>query len=390
MNKFLRSIVTVAGLFLLAQPAFAGRETWEILGQIVPENATSMNVTVTGSLDTSTAAVNLDKVGGANVTLGQKPSATSIPTVIASDQPAIPISAASLPLPSGAATSADQTTGNASLSSIDGKVPAQGQAAMAASLPVALASDQTDLPANLTSVGGAPLGFGQAPMTDSLPVVLASDQTPIETSANITSVAGSPFSKGQKPSSDSLPVVLASDQSSVQTTANLSSIAGSPFSKGQKPATDSLPVVIASDQSSINTSANLVSVGGLPLNFGQSPATNSLPVVLASDQSSRSRADTYSATGDGFTVDASIVNPKSFAVQVKGTGASATTWDVRLECSLNGVEFTTVISHTNADLDGTTKASGSTLFPCRHFRSRTAGIVLGGASDIVVTILGVQ
>lgn len=37
---------------------------------------------------------------------------------------AVPISAASLPLPSGAATSANQTTANSSLSSIDGKTPA--------------------------------------------------------------------------------------------------------------------------------------------------------------------------------------------------------------------------------------------------------------------------
>jgi hypothetical protein len=37
---------------------------------------------------------------------------------------AVPVSAASLPLPSGASTSALQTTGNTSLSSIDGKVPA--------------------------------------------------------------------------------------------------------------------------------------------------------------------------------------------------------------------------------------------------------------------------
>lgn len=36
-----------------------------------------------------------------------------------------PVSAASLPLPSGAATSALQTTGNSALSSIDGKLPSQ-------------------------------------------------------------------------------------------------------------------------------------------------------------------------------------------------------------------------------------------------------------------------
>lgn len=49
-----------------------------------------------------------------------------------------PISAASLPLPTGASTAANQSTANASLSSIDGKLPAQGQALSAASIPVVL------------------------------------------------------------------------------------------------------------------------------------------------------------------------------------------------------------------------------------------------------------
>lgn len=53
-----------------------------------------------------------------------------------------PISASALPLPSGAATSANQTTGNASLSSIDTKTPALGQALAAASVPVVLTAAQ--------------------------------------------------------------------------------------------------------------------------------------------------------------------------------------------------------------------------------------------------------
>ena len=49
-------------------------------------------------------------------------------------------------LAAGAATSALQTACNTSLASIDGKVPAKGQAAMAASTPVAIASDQSPVP----------------------------------------------------------------------------------------------------------------------------------------------------------------------------------------------------------------------------------------------------
>lgn len=45
-------------------------------------------------------------------------------------------------LPSGASTAANQSTGNASLSSIDGKIPALGQALAAASTPVVLPAAQ--------------------------------------------------------------------------------------------------------------------------------------------------------------------------------------------------------------------------------------------------------
>lgn len=58
-----------------------------------------------------------------------------------------PVSAVSLPLPTGAATSAAQTTANNSLASIDAGIPnALGQTTMAASMPVVIASNQTTIP----------------------------------------------------------------------------------------------------------------------------------------------------------------------------------------------------------------------------------------------------
>lgn len=53
-----------------------------------------------------------------------------------------PVSAASLPLPTGAATSSLQTTGNTSVASIDTKTPALGQALSAGSVPVVLPATQ--------------------------------------------------------------------------------------------------------------------------------------------------------------------------------------------------------------------------------------------------------
>lgn len=50
---------------------------------------------------------------------GQQTMANSISVAVASDQSAVPVSAASLPLPAGASTSANQTTANTSLSAIE-------------------------------------------------------------------------------------------------------------------------------------------------------------------------------------------------------------------------------------------------------------------------------
>lgn len=82
----------------------------------------SGNLLVNIASPASPSSVNLAQVGGTSVSLGQKVMASSLPIVIASDQSAVPISAASLPLPTGASTSALQSTGNTSLASIDAKL----------------------------------------------------------------------------------------------------------------------------------------------------------------------------------------------------------------------------------------------------------------------------
>lgn len=63
-----------------------------------------------------------------------------------------PVSIASLPLPTGAATAALQTTGNTSFASIDGKTPALGQALAAASTPVVLTAAQISTLTPLSTV----------------------------------------------------------------------------------------------------------------------------------------------------------------------------------------------------------------------------------------------
>jgi len=126
------------------------------------DGATSqLQVDVNGQLRTidahndsnwATLLATLSTLNGKFGTLGQKAMSGSAPVVIASDQSAIPVTVASLPLPSGAATSALQTTGNTSLSSIDGKLGTLGQKTMAGSAPVVIASDQSALTVSAASL----------------------------------------------------------------------------------------------------------------------------------------------------------------------------------------------------------------------------------------------
>jgi hypothetical protein len=89
-----------------------------------------------------------------------------------------PVSASSLPLPSGAATSSLQTTANTSLSSIDTKTPVLGQALAAASTPVVLPAAQITALTPPTSVGIS----GTLPAFAATPTFTANAGTNLNTS----------------------------------------------------------------------------------------------------------------------------------------------------------------------------------------------------------------
>ena len=159
-------------------------------------------------------------------TLGQKAMVASAPVVIASDQSALPITAAALPLPTGAATAANQTNG-AQLTQItdgtdvalvtaagalvvDGSAVTQPVSAVALPLPTGAATEATlatraaaaQLPAALVGgrldenigawLGSTAPTVGQKVSASSIPVVLASDQPsiPVAVTPNVVGVQG--------------------------------------------------------------------------------------------------------------------------------------------------------------------------------------------------------
>ena len=96
---------------------------------------------------------------------------------------------------------------NVNVSQWGGVATGLGQAAMAASLPVAIASNQSALPAsqsgawsvgqsgapwsqNITQVGGGALALGQAAMATSIPVAIASNQSTLNVAQTQTYTAG--------------------------------------------------------------------------------------------------------------------------------------------------------------------------------------------------------
>lgn len=101
----------------------------------------------------------------------------------------------------------------------------------------------------------------------------------------------------------------------------------------------------------------------------------------------QSRSDTFTTTGAGTTVDCSSSPKKFFTIQATATGA-VTSWSIVLEGSLDNVTFTTLLTHTNVD-PGSGGAKFSTAgTPFLYFRSNCTAFVLGGGTNVIVTILG--
>ena len=96
-------------------------------------------------------------------------------------------------------------------------------------------------------------------------------------------------------------------------------------------------------------------------------------------------SDSYTTTGNGVTVSAPLP-ASNFALQCISVGGIATTWTIILEGSIDGVTFSTLITHTNITGDSVTLWT-STPAPCRSFRSRCSSLTLGPATSVTAQVL---
>lgn len=225
----------------------------------------------------------------------------------------------------GLATGGKQDTGNTSLASIDGKIPAS--------------------PAQEHTTAGSP---ASTRLTDGSTFYKAT--TPADT---------------QPVSAASLPLPTGASTSAKQPALGT---AGTP-------------------------SADVLTVQGdtsmTPLKVDGSGVTQPVSGTLTVVSGPSSGSQTFTGTGSGTTVDISTSSRRCFALMVKGTGDTPTSWTVVLEGSLDSTNFSQILTHTTADGNAEIVWSGVIPFPVLYFRVRVSALVLGSATNINVFHLGV-
>ena len=158
-----------------------------------------------------------------------------------------PISATSLPLPSGAATSANQDTSNTSLSSIDGKLPDlyDGKIPVDASGSTVTATVSGTVDANVTA--------------SALPTGAATEANQDTGNTSLSSIDSKTPDLGQSTKSGSVPVTIASDQGNLFV--NVAAISTSDLFKFYSPTT----ISTSSASISSSTTVSVPSAGSRPM-----------------------------------------------------------------------------------------------------------------------------
>jgi len=75
-----------------------------------------------------------------------------------------------------------------------------------------------------------------------------------------------------------------------------------------------------------------------------------------------------------------------FSIVVKGTGAAADVWTVAIEGSLDGTNYSPILTHTATIGDGEIFTTGASAFPSLYLRINVSALTLGAASNIAVFV----
>ena len=218
------------------------------------------------------------------------------------------ISAVSLPLPSGASTSANQTTGNASLSSIDGKVTACNTGA------VIVASGTIDLGATDNAV----LDSIQTNTSDCAvnTNAIGVDTTSIDGKITACNTGAVVVASGTIDLGATDNAVL--DSIATNTTGLNGCVAGSELQCDV--VSSALPAGASTSANQTTGNASLSSMDGkLPASVGQKAKAASFPVTLASDEDALTFANDTTQQGSAFN----LMNAVSVTGSSAGTDSTA-------------------------------------------------------------------
>lgn len=157
--------------------------------------------------------------------LGQALMAASVPVVIASNQSTVPVSVASLPLPSGAATEATQLLNEGWLNQLNSVFGLQNDAVATTDTGtfsfmafVKRVLEKLSLIVTNTSDTASEVQTVDSTLQGIQTTMSSVDTNTAATGANTQSIDGKLGSLGQKAMAGSAPVVIASDQAAIPTT----------------------------------------------------------------------------------------------------------------------------------------------------------------------------
>ena len=197
-------LTTIAGAITL------GKMQVDVISSALPTGAATSAKQDTIITSLSSIDGHVDGVEGSLTSIDAKITACNTGAVVVS----------SSALPTGAATAARQDTGNTSLSSIDGKLPALGQALAAASVPVVLTAAQVSTLTPLSTVAATQSGTWNVTNisgTVSLPTGAATSANQSTANTSLASIDGKLPALGQALAAASVPVVLTAAQLSTLT-----------------------------------------------------------------------------------------------------------------------------------------------------------------------------
>ena len=339
---------------------------------------------------------------------GQAVAAESNPVVIASNQSAIPVTVASLPLPTGASTSALQTVANNTLAviqsalgnplqaggsvSISGGVSVNGtfwqsvQPVSVASLPLP-AGAATE--ATLLTLNSKHASLGQSTMTASMPVAIASDQSPLPVSGTFwqvtqpISAAALPLPAGAATSAKQ-PAFGVAGTASVDVLTVQGAATMTPFKTDGSAVTQPISATTLPLPTGASTEATLSSLNTKTPTLGQKNSAGSMPVVLSSDQTQIPVSGTVTANaGTGtFAVSAAALPLPAGAA----TSALQTTNGTKLDNILAALG-TPAQAGGSVSISGSVAVTGTFWQATQAISAASLPLPTGAARDLTVSSL---